>query len=142
VFAAVGLFVVHASSIPSSMSAHGDRKVVGISWTETTGSDGRTTRTCYPTAAFTVGGSQYSAPARVGLSTCPWVEGESVVVRYDPSRPSSAAIETGTESTKWTPWIFVGAGALIALSGLVHLISGGAALGAGVLLLRRGLRRR
>jgi hypothetical protein len=144
VFVAVGLFLSSTMKTPANMTATitGTVTSVNVSHSTTTSSNGsrRDNTACSPVAGFEVGGKTYTASTQIGTSSCPPV-GQPIVVAYDPASPALNTIPT-KGGVSFLPWIFGGAGALVAVASLFSLIRSVAELGAGGFLLVRMWRRR
>ena len=147
VFVGVGLFLSSSMKTPANMSATITGHVTSVTVSQsTTSSSSRSSRstsssTCSPVAEFVVDDVPFTASTSVGVSPCPWSVGQPIAVAYDPTSPALATIPSKGGVT-WMPWIFSGAGALVAVVSLFGFIRSVAELGAGGFLLMRMWRRR
>lgn len=132
VFVAIGLFLANAGPDTDSSTSG-----TVVSTDRQRDSDGDTV--CGLTAVFTVDGREYRADSTGRSdSNCSKVIGDSVRVNYSAADPTRG--ETDDPTSAWFPWVFVGVGAMVALSSIGTAVVRGVSVVAGLRLVSSGTR--
>ncbi len=117
IFAGIPLFIIHSTSIPSSLSSKATGTVTSIGH----GVSSNSGTTCSPVAQFAVNGRTYEAVAPGGVASssyCGWYPGKNVTVRFDPANPSHADIASSAAGSNPFMWLFVLVGVAVVAGGI------------------------
>lgn len=91
--------------------------------TDTTMNGSKRYKTIYvPVFEYTVNGEEYTEKCEINVSPCPFGEGDTVEIYYDPDDPKQIYVKTDNAKSNVIYFLFIGAGALIAVYAVVKLV--------------------